>query len=121
MPTMAATAVFGGSYGWASAGRFHHAQSQLHRFLNCPRRLRQVGQLLQLRRRAVILPHVLGSHETAGREHVAGNELASDTELVLAFGGLPLKNTSVSGGGTSQHVARDHLLAAHPPRGSSSF
>ena len=27
-------AVFGGSYGWASAGRFHHAQSQTHRFLN---------------------------------------------------------------------------------------
>ena len=27
-------AVFGGSYGWASAGRFHDAQSQLHRFLN---------------------------------------------------------------------------------------
>jgi hypothetical protein len=24
---------YGGSYGWASAGRFHHAQSQLHRFL----------------------------------------------------------------------------------------
>src|SRR5918995_2854720 len=30
-----AESVFGGSYGWASAGRFHHAQSQLHRFLNC--------------------------------------------------------------------------------------
>ena len=27
-------AIFAGSYGWASAGRFHHAQSQLHRFLN---------------------------------------------------------------------------------------
>ena len=27
-------AVYGGSYGWASAGRVHHAQSQLHRFLN---------------------------------------------------------------------------------------
>jgi biotin/methionine sulfoxide reductase len=27
-------AVFGGSYGWASAGRFHDAQHQLHRFLN---------------------------------------------------------------------------------------
>ena len=26
--------IFGGSYGWASAGRFHHAQSQLHRFIN---------------------------------------------------------------------------------------
>ena len=31
----AARAVYGGSYGWSSAGRFHHAQSQLHRFLNC--------------------------------------------------------------------------------------
>src|SRR6266702_7830409 len=28
-----AQAVYGGSYGWASAGRFHHAQSQVHRFL----------------------------------------------------------------------------------------
>ena len=27
-------AIFGGSYGWSSAGRFHHAQSQVHRFLN---------------------------------------------------------------------------------------
>jgi biotin/methionine sulfoxide reductase len=27
-------AIFGGSYGWASAGRFHHAQSQVHRFLS---------------------------------------------------------------------------------------
>ena len=28
------SAIFAGSYGWASAGRFHHAQSQLHRFLS---------------------------------------------------------------------------------------
>jgi biotin/methionine sulfoxide reductase len=28
------TSIFGGSYGWSSAGRFHHAQSQVHRFLN---------------------------------------------------------------------------------------
>ena len=26
-------AIFAGSYGWSSAGRFHHAQSQIHRFL----------------------------------------------------------------------------------------
>src|SRR5690606_6187524 len=26
--------IFGGSYGWSSAGRFHHAQSHIHRFLN---------------------------------------------------------------------------------------
>ncbi|MEM6945520.1 MAG: molybdopterin-dependent oxidoreductase, partial [Pseudomonadota bacterium] len=28
-------AIYGGSYGWASSGRFHHAQSHIHRFLNC--------------------------------------------------------------------------------------
>lgn len=27
-------AIYAGSYGWASAGRFHHAQSQLRRFMN---------------------------------------------------------------------------------------
>jgi biotin/methionine sulfoxide reductase len=27
-------AIYGGSYGWSIAGRFHHAQSQVHRFLN---------------------------------------------------------------------------------------
>jgi biotin/methionine sulfoxide reductase len=26
--------IFGGSYGWASARRFYHATSQIHRFLN---------------------------------------------------------------------------------------
>ncbi|NUP26313.1 MAG: molybdopterin-dependent oxidoreductase, partial [Nocardia sp.] len=26
-------AIYGGSYGWASAGRFHHTQGQIHRFL----------------------------------------------------------------------------------------
>lgn len=33
-------AIYGGSYGWASAGQFHHALSQIHRFLN------QIGQLV---------------------------------------------------------------------------
>ena len=45
------TAVYGGSYGWASAGRFHHAQSQLHRFLNCLGGYVALGQHLQQRRR----------------------------------------------------------------------
>ena len=26
--------IFAGSYGWASAGRFHHAQGHLKRFFN---------------------------------------------------------------------------------------
>ena len=33
------SAIFGGSYGWASAGRFHHAQSQISPFPEWDRRL----------------------------------------------------------------------------------
>jgi biotin/methionine sulfoxide reductase len=106
-------AVFGGSYGWSSAGRFHHAQSQVHRFLNVLGGYVKSVNTYSSAAAAVILPHVIGSQESAGRENVSWHELATETEIVLAFGGLPLKNTSVSSGGTSQHVARDHLLAAH--------
>ncbi len=105
--------VFGGSYGWSSAGRFHHAQSQVHRFLNVLGGYVRSVNTYSSAAAAVILPHVIGSQESAGRENVSWHELATETEVVLAFGGLPLKNTNVSSGGTSQHIARDHLLAAH--------
>jgi biotin/methionine sulfoxide reductase len=105
--------VFGGSYGWSSAGRFHHAQSQVHRFLNVLGGYVKSVNTYSSAAAAVILPHVIGSQESAGRENVSWDELSTRTDVVLALGGLPLKNTSVSSGGTSQHVARDHLLAAH--------
>jgi biotin/methionine sulfoxide reductase len=106
-------AVLGGSYGWASAGRFHHAQSQVHRFLNVLGGYVKSVNTYSSAAAAVVLPHVIGSQEAAGRENVSWHELATRTEVVLALGGLPLKNASVSSGGASQHVARDHLLAAH--------
>ena len=56
-----ADAIFGGSYGWASAGRFHHAQSQLHRFLNTVLGgyVRSVNSY-SAGASSVILPHILG-------------------------------------------------------------
>ena len=105
--------VFGGSYGWSSAGRFHHAQSQVHRFLNVLGGYVKSVNTYSSAAAAVVLPHVIGSQESAGRESVSWDELATRTEVVLAFGGMPLKNTSVSSGGTSQHLVRDCLLAAH--------
>src|SRR3954453_1389895 len=53
-------AIFGGSYGWASAGRFHHAQSQLHRFLNCIGGYTFSVNSYSLGASEVILPHVVG-------------------------------------------------------------
>ena len=52
--------VFGGSYGWGSAGRFHHAQSQLHRFLNCLGGYVRSVNTYSYGASSVLLPHVVG-------------------------------------------------------------
>ena len=104
--------VFGGSYGWSSAGRFHHATGQIHRFLNMAGGYVRSVNSYSSGAATVILPHVLGPQEAASRNNVGWDELASKTELLLAFGGMALKNNDVGGGGTSQHIARDRLLGA---------
>src|SRR5262249_58438936 len=53
--------VYGGSYGWSSAGRFHHAQSQLHRFLNCLGGYGRGERPYHHRAAPMILPPPLGS------------------------------------------------------------
>jgi biotin/methionine sulfoxide reductase len=106
-------AIFGGSYGWASAGRFHDAQSQIHRFLNLAGGyVRSVGSYSS-GAAAVILPHVIGPQGAVAGNNVSWAELVAESALVLAFGGMALKNNDVGGGGTSRHIARQQLRAAH--------
>ena len=105
-------AIFGGSYGWASAGRFRDAQSQIHRFLNfAGGYVRSVGSYSS-GAASVILPHVMGPQGAVAGNNVSWTELVAESALVLAFGGMALKNNDVGGGGTSQHIAREQLRAA---------
>ncbi|MCY4489719.1 MAG: molybdopterin guanine dinucleotide-containing S/N-oxide reductase [Deltaproteobacteria bacterium] len=103
-------AIFAGSYGWASAGRFHHAQSQLHRFMN------QLGGYVRsvntysYAAGEVIIPHVFGYDWNSVRDGATSwPVIARDTELVVSFGGIPLKNTQVSAGGLGKHTTRGWL------------
>jgi biotin/methionine sulfoxide reductase len=107
-----AGAVFGGSYGWASAGRFHHAQSQVHRFLNTLGGYVRSVNTYSAGAASVILPHVLGTYEDAGRRDVLWSDIAQYTDVVLAFGGMAAKNSMVSGGGTSRHIVRSAMAAS---------
>lgn len=102
-------AIFGGSYGWASAGRFHHAQSQLHRFLNGAGGYTRSVNTHSYAAAEVLLPHLLGSQDGLVRAHTPWEEIADHTKLLVAFGGLPLKNTQVAAGGVGQHRVREHL------------
>src|SRR5215470_16945452 len=104
--------VYGGSYGWSSAGRFHHAQSQLHRFLNCLGGYVRGEHDYSNGAQSVIMPHVVGTTREFLDRATAWSVLERHTELFVCFGGIPIKNTMVSPGGASRHPARDHLCAA---------
>ena len=106
------TAIYGGSYGWASAGRFHHAQSQLHRFLNCIGGCTRSVNSYSTAAAQVILPHVVLPWPEMELEQTTWNEIASGSRLVVSFGGLPLRNSQVSYGGITQHEVRSGMERA---------
>ncbi|MDB5627143.1 MAG: biotin transporter BioY, partial [Tardiphaga sp.] len=108
-----AKAVFGGSYGWSSAGRFHHAQSQLHRFLNAAigGYVRSVNSY-SAGASMVILPHILGNYDDVSRRNVSWDDIVAYTDIVLAFGGMALKNSRVASGGVSRHTEHGHMIEA---------
>ena len=83
-----AGAVYGGSYGWASAGRFHHAQSQVHRFLNCLGGYVRHVNSYSLGTSTVLLPHVIADVDVLHSRATAKSVVAEHSELVVAFGGL---------------------------------
>ena len=104
------TGIFAGSYGWASAGRFHHAQSQLKRFMNLAGGFVRQVNTYSSAAAEVVLPHVLGAGTLpTGHDWPT---IRDNTELLVAFGGLPFKNASVDPGGTGPHVDRAGLRAS---------
>src|SRR5690242_2674932 len=106
-------AIFGGSYGWSSAGRFHHAQSQVHRFLNTSLGgyVRSVNSY-SAGASNVLLPHILGPLEVVSRRNVTWEQIAEQSEVVIAFGGMALKNSMVASGGISRHIERQSMRVA---------
>jgi len=106
-------AIYAGSYGWASAGRFHHAQSQLKRFLNCIGGFTSSKNTYSFAAAEVVVPHVLGTFRGFIDTSTSWASIASDCELFVAFGGVPLKNGQISQGGTGAHVQRAGVSAAH--------
>lgn len=106
-------AIYAGSYGWASAGRFHHAQSQIHRFYAMAGGYVRSVNAYSYAAAEVILPHVIASlrHLTAGSTSWAS--IANQADMVVAFGGLPLKNAQNNSGGLAKHTTRDWLQRCH--------
>ncbi|MER6398759.1 molybdopterin-dependent oxidoreductase [Kitasatospora sp. NPDC001603] len=102
------SAVFGGSYGWASAGAFHNAQGQLHRFLALGGGFTDSRNTYSTAALEVILPHVIGGAPWSYQSRMPmWDEIAENCELVVAFGGLALKNSQVNPGGLARHRTQE--------------
>ncbi len=103
-------AIFAGSYGWASAGRFHHAQSQLKRFLNVQGGFVSSKGNYSFNAALVALPHIVGD---GFRQHVADatrwSVISGHCDLVVLFGGLPMRNMQICDGGASRHRMAGNL------------
>lgn len=104
-------AIYGGSYGWASAGRFHHAQSQIHRFLDLLGGYVASVNSYSTAAAEVIVQHVLAMPVLRLiREAPTPAEIAEHCRTVVFFGGAALKNTQVNAGGLGCHNPREQLL-----------
>ena len=105
------SAIFAGSYGWASAGRFHHAKSQVNRFFNLFGGFSSSFQSYSYAAAQTLLPHIIGLdlYSTLD-EHTSWEALSKECELILMFGGMPLKNSKVSAGGVGKHVTKQGMI-----------
>ena len=97
------TSIYGGSYGWSSAGRYHHAKTQLQRFLGLGGGFTTSVTSYSYATAQTLLPHVLGTNEVLLGRCTDWQAIARHSRLMLCFGGLAAKNGQVTSGGGGGH------------------
>ncbi|NYT69015.1 molybdopterin-dependent oxidoreductase [Pusillimonas noertemannii] len=101
-------AIYGGSYGWASAGRFHHSPSVLKRFLGLyggyvdKRGNHSFGAAM------AIMPYVIGDAGITDMV-VPWSSIVESSGLVVMFGGAATKNMQIEAGGAALHENPDWI------------
>ena len=96
-------AIYGGSYGWSSAGRLHHARTQLHRFLGLGGGFTSSTTAYSYATGQTLLPHILGTTEVLLGRVTDWAAIRRHAKLMLCFGGLAAKNGIVNSGGGGRH------------------
>lgn len=102
-------AIFGGSCGWASAGRFHHSVGHLHRFLNVLGGYVRSVDSYSFGAGSVILPHIIAPIDVVLANSDSWDTLVQNTRLIVSFGGMPAKTTQNESGGAGRHRHRDAM------------
>jgi biotin/methionine sulfoxide reductase len=104
--------ILGGSYGWSSAGRYHHARTQLHRFLGLGGGFTAQVTNYSYGAGMTLMPHILGTNEVIQGPVTDWRAIRENARLMLCFGGLPAKNGLVTSGGAGAQEYLPHMKAA---------
>lgn len=106
-------AIFAGSYGWASAGRFHHAQSQLRRFMNLIGGYTGARTTYSHAAAEVLFPYITDcSNFELQEQMMKWPEIADHCEFMLCFGGISGRTVQIASAATSAHEIQDALARA---------
>ncbi len=105
--------IFGGSYGWASAGRYHHAKTQLQRFLGQGGGFTSSVTSYSYAAAQTLMPHVLGTNEVVLGRVTDWHAIARYAKVMVCFGGLATKNGLVTSGGGGRHDYKLMMRRAH--------
>ena len=107
------TSVFGGSYGWGSAGRFHYPGTQVHRFLRMFGGYTDVRGTYSASAAETVVPYIIGMGYHQGiAEQTSWSVIAEHTELMVSFGGMRSSNTQVTFGGQGPHHTGEWMRRA---------
>lgn len=109
------SAIYGGSYGRSSAGRLHHAKTQLNHFLACTGGYTDHLANCSYGTAERLLPYVVGDADSVTGAVATWDEISEHTDTLLMFGGAPAKNMQLETGGTGDHASRlglDRALSA---------
>ncbi|BBK40985.1 biotin sulfoxide reductase [Allostella vacuolata] len=110
--------IFAGSYGWTSAGRFHHAATGLKRMLGLSGGYTGHVNTYSIAAGPVILRHVFGSEDACNGGATTLDTVADHSETVVVFGALSPRTAQTEAGGIARHTLEGHLkrLAARGAR-----
>ena len=61
----------------------------------------------------VTLPHLIGTTQALNSDHTPWSVICGNTQLFVAFGGLPERNTQISAGGVGHHKVPEWLDKCH--------
>ncbi|MEM8925313.1 MAG: molybdopterin-dependent oxidoreductase [Actinomycetota bacterium] len=106
-------AVYGGSYGWGSSGRFHMPSNQTYRFLRMYGGYTDARGTYSASAAETLLPHLFGTGygRTIGSQ-TSWSQIVAGADTIVSFGSLRLNNAQVTFGGQGPHRTRHWLTEA---------